>query len=230
MKTALIYTVLALTNLIGFAVGVAFLPAQVPVHFDWQGIVDGLGSPWVFLGLPALAAVISVGLWTVVATHAQKNKKPIEIALVCLGILLIYLGWLFFAASAGGAQLGEKVRFPFGVAIVFPVSLLLAICGNYLPLVKRNRVLGIRTFATLKSDFVWEKTNRLGGLLFFFGGLIGAVSSVVFSCIPSPDLDFVSGIVLLAVVLVILVWVCVYAHALYRREKAEERESPEERA
>ena len=52
-KTAILYTVLSLLSLIGFAIGILFLPEEVAVHFNYEGVCDRMGSPWVYISLPA---------------------------------------------------------------------------------------------------------------------------------------------------------------------------------
>lgn len=222
MKTAVLYTVLAVVNLIVFAVCAAFLPAQVPVHFNWEGVCDQLGSPWLFIAMPAAAALVSAGIWSGVASGKEKNGKIITTTLSVLGALLAYIGWLAFALAASGTELGAKTAFPFGLAIIFPLSVLMIFCGNYLPRVKPNKTLGLRTPSTLRSEAVWAKTHRTGGFLFFAGGLISACASIVFSCVRAGiDLNFVSLVIFAAVVLFICTFIPVYARVLYNREKRE---------
>jgi uncharacterized membrane protein len=57
--------------------------------------------------------------------------------------------------------------------IVPAVGLLIFYIGFILPKAKRNWFVGIRTPWTLSSDIVWEKTHKLGGILF---KLVGAIT------------------------------------------------------
>lgn len=225
MKSAIVYTVLSVVNLIAFAVCMCFLPAQVPVHFNWEGVCDSLGSPWLFIGLPAAAALVSAGLWASLLSRSERNGKIIVVTLSAVGAVLAYLGWLSFALAAAGTALGAKTAFPFGLAIIFPLSVLMVFFGNYLPRVKPNKTLGLRTPSTLKSESVWVRTHRVGGVLFFAGGLISACASIAFSCVRAGiDLNFVSLIIFAVVVLFVCAFVPIYARALYRRERRESAE------
>ena len=58
LKTAILYTALSLVSLIAFAVGILFLPEEVAIHFNFEGVCDRMGSPWVYISLPAAAALI----------------------------------------------------------------------------------------------------------------------------------------------------------------------------
>ena len=56
--------------------------------------------------------------------------------------------------------------------IIVACGLLFVILGNMLPKVKSNFFIGIKTPWTLSDTEVWNKTHRLAGYLFFFGGLL----------------------------------------------------------
>lgn len=218
MKTAITYTVLSLLNLIGFVIGICLLPAQVPIHFNINMVADAVGSPWVYVSIPAAAALISAAIWTTTVSKKEKNRKIISGVLVGLGAILVCMGWAFFALIASGVEAGEQVDFPIALVTILPLSILMTIFGNYLPRVEQNFWIGIRIPATLKSETVWTKTHRLGGFLLFAAGLLSAVSAVVLSCIG--NFAYISVIVLVATLLVSAVISIVYAQTLYRREKA----------
>ncbi len=229
MKTAIVYTVLSLVNLLAFAVGTAFLPQEVAIHYDWQGAVDALGSPWVFVALPAATACLSAGIWWAGITQKKKNAEVISIVLSVLGAALAIIGWLFFVLSVQGAEMGETTKFPFAVAIGMPISLFAVVAGNYMPVLKPNHVFGIRTRATLSNEQVWRKTHRLGGYLFFATGIIGAVSAVLFSCLPvKPNLGFVSLIILISLLLISSVALIIYANVLAKKEPMDEEKTEDE--
>ena len=218
MKLTITYTVLSLVNLIGFVIGVLALPAQVPIHFNWEMVADVVGSPWVYLALPAAAALISVALWVATLSKKEKNRKILLGVFSAIGAVLSVIGWVFFAL-ASGVEVGEKVKFPVMLTIFLPLSLLMIYFGNCLPRIEHNFWLGIRTRATIKSETVWTKTHRLGGLLFFLAGLISAICTVVFCCIPK-DLDIAALIVFLVTLGVSAVVTLVYSELLYKKEKS----------
>ncbi len=217
MKTTITYTVLSLVNLIAFVIGVIALPAQVPIHFNVRMVADVVGSPWVYVALPAAAAFISVALFITFFFKKVKSRALLS-GLVAIGGILSVIGWIFFALAASGVQVGEKTDFPVMLSVILPLSLFVLFGGNCLPRVGFNSRFGIRTRATRKNETVWIKTHRLGGLLFFLSGLLSAVCAIVFTCVPG-DLDFIALIVFLATVFVSAVAAIVYAEALYKREK-----------
>ncbi len=221
MKTAAVYTVLSLLNLIGFMIGVCFLPAEVPIHFNASMTADALGSPWVYLALPGVSALISAGLW---ASLVQKKNRAVTIGLLsALGVLFATIGWAFFALVSSGVRVGEQTNFPLMLVIVLPLSLLIAWLGNYMPRIEPNRVLGIRTGATLGSEEVWRKTHRLGGYLFFAAGVLSAAAAVVFGTVPAlKELQYVPLILAGISVLLAAIVSVVYASLLRKRTKAQQ--------
>ena len=223
MKTAITYTVLSLLNLIGFVIGVCLLPAQVPIHFNVNMVADAVGSPWVYVALPAAAALISAAIWTTTVSKKERNRKIISGVLAGVGAILICMGWAFFALIASGVEVGNKVDFPIALVTVLPLSLGMLFLGNYLPRVEQNFWLGIRIRATLKSKTVWAKTHRFGGFLLFAAGLISAISAVVFSCVG--NLAYISFIVLVATLIAAAIVSIIYAQTIYRKEKNQGEEN-----
>lgn len=212
-KTAILYTVLSLISLIGFVVGILFLPEEVAVHFNYEGVCDRMGSPWEYISLPAAAALVSGGLFAA-AWKENKNARILNICLVAAGAVFTVLGWVIFALGARGTQLGEKLNFPFAAAILLPLAILIMVLGNYMPVAKRNKWFGLRTKETLASDYVWEKANRFSGVLLFAAGALSAAASVLFSVL---GLDFVALIVTVALILIVTVISLVYAHCIAKR-------------
>lgn len=212
-KTAILYTVLSLISLIGFVVGILFLPEEVAVHFNYEGVCDRMGSPWEYISLPAAAALVSGGLFAA-AWKENKNARILNICLVAAGAVFTVLGWVIFALGARGTQLGEKLRFPFSAAILLPLAVLIMVLGNYMPVAGRNKWFGLRTKETLASDYVWEKANRFSGVLLFAAGALSAAASILFSVL---GLDFVALIVTVALILIVTVISLVYAHLIAKR-------------
>ena len=218
LKTAILYTVLSLLSLIAFAVGIALLPQEVAVHFNFEGVVDRLGSPWVFISLPAAAALVSAGLW-LTALKEFKHARVINIVLVAVGAVLAVLGWVFFAFAAMGLELGDKPGIPFAAIVLLPISILIMVLGNYMPVAKRNKWFGLRTKATLSSDYVWEKANRFSGTLFFLAGALSGIAAILFSCLK---LDYIALIVLLALLVIVVAASLVYTARIAKTAPAED--------
>jgi uncharacterized membrane protein len=86
---------------------------------------------------------------------------------------------LLEALSLRAALHPGHVLKPEGIAI--GMGLLFVVLGNYLPKVRSNFFLGIRTPWTLASDRVWEQTHRLAGWTFVVSG-----ASMVLAALVAP--------------------------------------------
>jgi uncharacterized membrane protein len=88
------------------------------------------------------------------------------------------------------------------------ISLLFILMGLYLPQVKKNYFVGIKTPWTLASEESWNKTHALGGKLFVLAGLI-TLLGLFFS-------DKAVCIMLAAVALAVIISF-VYSYIIYKK-------------
>lgn len=58
-------------------------------------------------------------------------------------------------------------------------GIIFMILGNYLPHVRSNFFIGIRTPWTLSSDEVWKQTHRAASKIFFFGGFVLIIATFI---------------------------------------------------
>ena len=79
--------------------------------------------------------------------------------------------------------------------------MLFLVIGNYLPKVRPNYLMGIRTPWTLASDLSWGRTHRLGGRLFVLEGLVLPVLGLLD---VGPELLSVTIIVAIVVLVVVV--------------------------
>jgi len=63
--------------------------------------------------------------------------------------------------------------------IVLLIGILLMILGNYFKTIRANYFIGIRTPWTLENQTVWKETHKLAGKIWFIGGLVIIVSSLL---------------------------------------------------
>ena len=64
---------------------------------------------------------------------------------------------------------------------LFGIWMMLVCIGNYLPKVKRNYFVGIKTPWTLHDEENWNKTHRLWGICYFLLG-ISLIINAYFAC------------------------------------------------
>lgn len=80
----------------------------------------------------------------------------------------------FFLLMFGTTTWAGLSAQPVAISTIVPlaVGILFIMIGNYMPQIKSNFFMGIRTPWTLSSDRVWQKTHLLGGYAFTFGGVL----------------------------------------------------------
>jgi len=187
-------------------------PARMPTHWNARGEIDAWGSPAAVFILPA-AALMVVALIRVLPRldprRANWDRFAGE-ARVIVNVLVMFLAWVE-VSTFGGFAFGWKID--EGRGTLAATGVLLVVIGNYLPRIRSNWWMGIRTPWTLTSDRVWRATHRLGGRTF-----VGAGAVSVLAALALPRALGV-WVAMAAVGLGALVPV-VYSYAAWRRETA----------
>ena len=116
------------------------------------------------------------------------------------------LSWLGYITDTAGA-------------LYLGLSILFLVIGNYLPSLKPNYFIGIRTPWTLESEEIWRKTHRLGSRVWVIGSLL---MIVLWFFVPSSgySIVFFVGVLTLALIPTL------YSFYLYMQE----RKAPAEEA
>jgi uncharacterized membrane protein len=196
--------------MIAFALAVyGRLPEKVPTHFGLSGEPDDWTSrfPGAFLG-PAIATGVYALL--IVLRRIDPRRRNYERFDETWWMLLNILALLMAALHV--LSLGFALGWPIdmGRAVTVTVGLLFVGLGNYLPRVRSNWWIGIRTPWTLESDEVWRETHRVGGWAFVAAGLLVVLTGLLLEPVPRA---WATGIAFGAAVVVPLVW----SYVAYRR-------------
>jgi uncharacterized membrane protein len=122
-----------------------------------------------------------------------------------------------FMALIQVAILGSALGWPVSIARVVPIGVgaLFVAIGVMLPKARSNWFFGIRTPWTLSSEAIWERTHKLGGVMFVVSGVLMAASAF------GPRGMFVVTVAL-CVVLAAVVPI-VYSLVLWLRERKQAR-------
>ncbi|HEX8394846.1 MAG TPA: SdpI family protein [Longimicrobium sp.] len=187
------------------------LPGRVPTHWDAQGRVDDWmpRAQGAFL-MPGIATA-SLALMLVLPRLDPRRRNVQRFAPEWM--LLLNMTALFLAA-VHTAMLLFALGYPVDMRRVTlaGVGLLLVGIGNYLPRVKSNYFIGIRTPWTLENDNVWRDTHRVGGRVFVLAGLLFVVAALLPEWMGTPLTYLAIG----AAVVVPMA----YSYLSYRREMA----------
>jgi len=154
------------------------LPSEVPTHWNAQGQVDDFGSKnFAVFFFPVLALAIYL-LMTFIPLIDPLKKRYKEFSLqyfwiktiIIIFMLALYLFSLF-------AALGSKINIVY--VIVPAISLMLILLGSFMPKIKKNYFVGVRTPWTLHSEEVWNKTHKFAGKSFIAIGTISLLGLLV---------------------------------------------------
>lgn len=164
MKKSIILTIMLISLTIVISVILyPTLPDLLATHWDADGGVNGTMSKALGLSIvPALNILIIVFLLGLSKADPilKKSKKidfgPFILALTLfmssIQVLIIFWnqGYLFDMTSM----------------IIIPLSVFMFMVGHFIKDVPRNWFVGIRTPWTISSEDIWEKTHKLGSILF----------------------------------------------------------------
>ena len=190
-----------------------FMPDQIPAHYNSAGVVDRMGSKYESLIWPATTAFMG-GFFLLMTRFVKtaSEKKVLHIVGVVMELFFIALGVYFMIKSirydpaAAAPDINADVSRIASIAI----GIALIILGNFMPKISRNKLFGLRTTWTLKSDVVWQKSNRFCGICSVACGLLMVLSAAV---LPSSA-------VLIACVDLFAAWVVLSVLASYRYSKS----------
>jgi uncharacterized membrane protein len=183
--------------------------AQVPIHWGLDGRIDAYAPKEIGLFLwpilaTALAAVLAViPRFEPRRANLERSSKAYGAVWVAVVALLGGLHLLFVAAALGTDVDISRV-------VLIGIGLLFLVIGNYLPKVRPNYLMGIRTPWTLASDLSWTRTHRLGGRLFVIEGLVLAVLGLLD---VGPELLVVT---IIGAIVVLLVIVSAYSYQVWK--------------
>lgn len=188
----------------------AHFPARVPIHWNIAGQADGWSDP-AFAAFFFPALIIGIYLLLLFLPLADpKRDRYREFARPYQALRVGIIGMmsaLYFTASLAGTgypvSIGRVV--PFGIGILFMVI------GNFLPKMRQNWFVGIRTPWTLSSEDIWDRTHRVGGKAFVGGGLLMILTSFL-----PPMFAFIATI---GATVLITVGTVVFSWILWRKQR-----------
>lgn len=216
-----LYSVLLAVLLICVIGTVVFLilsPDQIPVHYNFAGEVDRMGSKYENLIWPSFAVGMGVFFLLMARIPRKKcertNEKVLMIAGVCTLIFFTLLGFYFMLkALRYDPQAAPQVSYDdVNRFVSIGIGALLVVLGNIMPKMRRNSLFGLRTKWSMANDNVWQKSQRFGGISSVIAGFIMIILAL-----------FIPGIWnVLAMTIVVVIWLilCIVAsHRFYLEDQ-----------
>lgn len=187
-------------------------PEKLPIHWNISGEVDGWTSRYEVLLFMLTMTVFSLIAYFLVRfidridpkRTAQLNKSV---------ALKVGIGIVAFSSAVSILILIPKDE-TFSVnSIAFGLTgVLFTFLGNLMYNIKPNYFIGIRLPWTLEDDNNWKLTHRVAGVVWFAGGIVCLMTSLL---IPAKPMF----VVLLSVTALLVLIPSVYSFILYRRSK-----------
>jgi uncharacterized membrane protein len=186
------------------------LPETIPMHWNASGEIDRYGSKNGLWLTTFMMAGLGYFLFLVLPKIDPKGK------LNNMGNKLNHLRFalsIFMSALAVFIIYSTKQSESKPTFIFILIGLLFTILGNYFKTIKPNYFIGIRTPWTLENEDVWKKTHLLGGKLWFTGGLL----IILFSLLLPENLSLY---LFLGVTIIISAVPIVYSYLEFKKSKA----------
>ena len=184
------------------------LPEKVPVHWNVKGEIDRYGDKIELMLIPILLPLLIYVIFLVVPRIDPKKKlnkmgNKLQTLKVLMTTFMSILA-LFIIYSA------KNQSFDNSNYLVISIGILYIILGNYFKTIKANYFIGIRTPWTLESESVWKETHKLGGKLWFIGGIIVVISSFILE----KQLNFRVFLIITTIIAIVPI---VYSYLLFRK-------------
>ena len=180
MKTKkAIYFLLMFLPLLITVFALPFLPESVPAHYNFAGEIDRWGSKYETLLFPLCTIGMGVFmLWMAkIAAKSEEGGKNNEKIVFYTGmgisvwftVLHCYFLYKDFAAA-------KSISYAYEADInqlccIF-LGLIMVVTGNFMPKLRNNGVMGLRTPWSMKNDTTWKKSQIFGGISFMISGAL----------------------------------------------------------
>lgn len=211
------YLILVVVCVISLAAHLAFypsLPQQIPLHWGTDGNIDGWGEKWQSLMLDVMPLAL-LGLMSIVPNIDPRRESYEKFGDIWRGfvavitLFLIATSWLTELSSFGVVRDGSGV---VNTIIFSALGILFIVLGNYMPRVRQNYTFGVKTPWALADEHVWNRSQRMGGIVFIVMGIVMLTVGLLGNILGGRITLVVSAGVFIGGV----VWLYVYSYLVWR--------------
>ncbi len=164
------YLLIALSVLIG-VFAYPYLPDQMPMHWNIHGEVDGYWDKQYAAFFPPLLMIVLMALF-IFMPRIDPKKENYKKFSSSYTIFITIMNVFFLLLQSMTISYGLGVNIDISLVVNLGIGLLFIVLGNYLPRIKHNYFIGIRTPWTLANEKTWRKTHQLSGKLFVMAGIL----------------------------------------------------------
>ena len=191
------------------------LPEKIPMRYNLKGEVKLYGGKTELLILIGIVTVINIGVYFLLANinridpkkkYSEENLPRMKRLAFAVSIFISAIAcFILYSCQHDEMKLNPKF-------IVVGIGLLFTVIGNYFYTIKPNYFAGLRTPWALESEENWRLTHKLGGKLWFAGGLLLAIVGLFLN-------NTALFIVLMLTILIMVAVPIVYSYRLYAKTK-----------
>lgn len=185
------------------------MPENVASHWNAAGQADGYMNKLPGLFLMPVISVLVYGLLLIIPVMDPRKENIAKFRGYYdgfLAVLLLFFVYLYVLTLLWNLD----YRFSMTAFLAPAFGVLFYCCGVLIENAKMNWFIGIRTPWTLSSETVWDKTHRLGGVLFKAAGVLSAAGFLF----PEYAVAF-----MIAPIVLFSLYLTVYSYLEYRKEK-----------
>ncbi len=184
------------------------LPSAVPIHWNTKEEVDGYGSKAIlFLIILLFPCLVYIILQIVPTIDLKAKLSKMGSKLQHLKFLLTTLMSLLAMCILYSVKTQTLVS---QNTFIIVIGIMYFILGNYFKTIPPNYFIGIRTPWALENETNWKETHKVAGKLWFAGGLL----IVIFSLLLSSQLTFV---VFISFTIILAIVPFIYSYLFYKK-------------
>ena len=156
------------------------LPKIVPIHFGGDGKPNGYGDKSTLLIGVLVISLVGLGVFFLLRNikridpkkNAQNNPATFNKIAMAVVIFLTALSIIIISSTVHGSFYATTLLMPL-------MGIFFAFIGNIMFSLKPNHFVGIRVPWTLENDENWRKTHQIAGKVWFAGGLVLTIASLL---------------------------------------------------
>ena len=208
-KTTIIILSLIILSFIAGIYYYQILPEEIASHWNSKGEVDGFMNKTLGIFLIPILTLIFFLIFILVPQIDPLRKNIAKFRNHYNTFILVFMIFMFYVYLLTLSwNLGY--RFNMSLMILPALTLFFIYIGFLLEKTKRNWFIGIRTPWTLSSDIVWDKTHKLGGLLFKISGAL-----ILFGAFFQKYLTWF----IVIPIIISTIFLLIYSYVIYERLK-----------
>ncbi len=200
-----VYFILMFLPFVAALTVLQYLPDKIPAHYGFDNQVTRWGSKYEALLYPIVTVLMGIFLLAMAKLaakqeeHGESNKNVVIVAGIFVLVLFNILnGYSLYTAFHKVENLSavplDINRLIFGI-----VGVLMIAVGNIMPKLRRNSIVGLRTYWSSKNEETWKKCQRLGGISFIIGGIM-----IIGVCITTKGIPCLCSVLGIWVTLIVI--------------------------